>query len=1046
MNERQKLEQAIAALEAQRNVLGDAVVDPAVAGLRKQLAELEPPSDQQLKLATLLYTDIVDSTHLIEGLDPEDIIHIMDGALKYLSTVIDQHGGHVTRFMGDGFKAVFGTPVAREDDAEQAVRAGLGLLKAAEVYAAKIEQEWGRSGFNIRVGINTGPVAIGGLSEAGDTIMGLTVNVAARLENAAPAGGVLISHNTYQHIRGVFDVQALEPLHAKGIAEPILVYLVQRIKARAFYRESRGVEGIETRMVGRDAELRHLQDALYSAIEKRQVHRVTVIGEAGLGKTRLLYEFENWFDLLPEEFWVFKGRAFRYTQSLPFALARDIFSLRFQIQDSDSSAVAKQKLEAGFVDFMGEAGIEKSHFIGQLLGFDFTDSPFIAGIRGDVKQIRNRAFYYTTQFFSAVAAQDPVIILLEDIHWADDGSLDLVEHLSRNWRGFPLLIVGLTQPSLFEQRSTWGEGDDNHSRIELHPLSKQECRRLVLEILRKVVDLPQVLEKTIIGTADGIPFYVEELVRMMIEDGVIIKGEQEWRIQPDKLAKLRVPPTLIAVLQARLDRLSQTEREVLQRASVVGRIFWETTLEQMFENNQAGSITNVSELHQILQILRSREMIFRHEPSAFDGTVEFIFAHTMLHEVTYESVLKRDRRAYHAQVAAWLEKQGSERVDEHAGLIAGHYALAGVANKAVRWYIRAADLALRISAFGEARAMYTQALDLLSGKDQDRLPIQLHLGKVYYQLSDYSAARETLEIAQRIAQDLDDRPRSADALYWLSQVASAGGDYQQAQSYLEESLPLARVAGDRATLAQVLYGLGDLQWRMGNFDQARLNCEESLVLARQLGDLNLELYALNRLGTVPLVKGELDKAQPFFEETLERARQAGNRDREANALNNLGAVAYERGDLVATQAYFQNALSLVREIGQQEFEAVLLSNLADISIRLDKLPAARKYICEALDIALAIGAIPGVLFSIKNIGWLLTKQGQTERGLALLGMVLYHPAAFSENIREVHTALEHLGLVADEPVVAAGLELGKNLALDLVAAELLMEMRCAKEY
>jgi class 3 adenylate cyclase len=252
MTERQQLEQAITAQESLRGTLDDAIIDATIATLKEKLAALEQ-APQQRKQVTVLFMDVVGSTDIVHQLDPEDNLAIMDTALKRLSLPVEEHGGHVSRYMGDGFKAIFGVPVARENDPEMALRAGLGILAAAEEYAGEVAARWGIQGFQVRVGINTGLAVIGGHSEAEDTIAGTVGNLATRLESAAEAGTILISHESYKHVRGIFDFEPLEPIQAKGFPEAVMVYRVLRAKARPFYRGIRSVEGVETRMVGREA-------------------------------------------------------------------------------------------------------------------------------------------------------------------------------------------------------------------------------------------------------------------------------------------------------------------------------------------------------------------------------------------------------------------------------------------------------------------------------------------------------------------------------------------------------------------------------------------------------------------------------------------------------------------------------------------------------------------------------------------------------------------------------------------------------------------------
>jgi len=329
-----KLKSTIAELEGQRAVLGNEFVDSTLTTLQEKLIDLEALAGQltlktpaaptrQRKLVTLLYLDVVGSTAMTQHLDPEDTLEIMDNALPRLAIPIERHAGHVTRYTGDGFKAVFGDPLAREDDPEQAIRAGLEILDLSRVIALELEQEWDIGNFQVRIGIDTGLAALGGQTEAEDTVMGRVVNLAVRIESAAPPGGLLISHNTFRHVRGVFNVEPQEPITAKGFPEPVQVYLVKEIKPRAFRVQTRGVEGVETRMVGRNDELRFLQDALMTAFEEGEGHVVTISGEAGVGKSRLLYEFQNWLELQPptKAVRLFLGRGEQESQGNPYNLS-----------------------------------------------------------------------------------------------------------------------------------------------------------------------------------------------------------------------------------------------------------------------------------------------------------------------------------------------------------------------------------------------------------------------------------------------------------------------------------------------------------------------------------------------------------------------------------------------------------------------------------------------------------------------------------------------------------------------------------------------------
>ena len=742
MTELEQLEQAITALENQRAVLGDAVVDAALVSMREKMSALidAQKETQQRKLATVLFVDIVGSTSITQDLDPEDTLVILETALQRLANPVYAHGGRVTRFMGDGFLALFGAPVARENEPEMGIRAGLQILAEAQVYARELEAQWHIPEFNVRVGISTGMVIIGGDTEAENTIMGTTVNLAARLENAAKPGTLLISHHTYQHIRGMFDLQLLEPISVEGFDAPIQVYQVHRAKPPAFRMTTRSVAGIETRMVGRDPELLMLQNMFRDTTEDAEVHVVTIIGDPGVGKSRLLYEFEKWIELLPEDIWYFKGRATPETETIPYGLIRRIFALRFEILESDSAAEVREKFRAGMSAALDS---DQADLVGQLLGLDFSASQAVqaqlgGGCFGEL------ATAHLVKYLRVIASE-PTVIFLEDIHWADDSSLDLLDYLVAAVPDTRLLVVCLARPPLFDRRPSWGEGQEFHTQINLKPLSRRASRVLVGEILQKAGDVPTDLRDLIVEGAEGNPFYVEELIKMLIEDGVIVYGEDHWRVEPERLAGVHVPPTLTGVLQARLDSLPPEEKMLLQRAAVVGRLFWDAAVVEL-EAKVDGELDR-EKIASLLDAVRDRELVFRRERSAFAGAEEYIFKHALLRDVTYETVLLKLRRVYHRQVANWLEVAAGKRIGEYLGLIAGHYQLAGEREKAIEYLLRAGDKARLTYACQEASGYYQRALPLLDeqGKQDQAARTLMKLGLTYDLAFDFQRARQSYE-------------------------------------------------------------------------------------------------------------------------------------------------------------------------------------------------------------------------------------------------------------------------------------------------------------
>ena len=1033
MTEQEHLEQAIAALEGQRSVLGDVVVDVALAPMRAKLEDLrtQEASQQKRRQITVLFADVVGSTGIGQQLgDPEAIIDVMDGALERMAQPVRERGGHVTRFMGDGFKAVFGLSVAREDDAEQAVRAGLDVLRVVRGIAADLEACQGVRGFNARVGINTGMVATGGLSEGKDTVMGLTVNLGARMESAAPPGSVLISHATYRHVRGIFEVEALAPIIAKGFSDPVRVYVVKQAKPRAFRMGTRGIEGIETRMVGRDAELMMLQDAFADAVETGEPRLVMVVGEAGVGKSRLLYEFENWIELRPEQTLYFKGRAIPSLRHVPYAVFRDMLAYRFEILESDSAAVALDKFRTGT---SGALSPDRSDLVGHLVGFDFSGSEAVQRLLGS-PDFGDLARSYFTAYVQALAREEPMVMFLEDLHWADDSSLDLLDHLATAITGAHLLMVGLTRPELFERREHWGEGRERVARIDLKLLSRRVSRALVDEILQKVDVIPEALRDLIADGAEGNPFYVEELAKMLIDEGVIVRGpdaQSPWHVNETRLHEIRVPSTLTGILQARLDSLPAQERELLQQAAVVGRLFWDAAVSEL-----AGKTRD--EVHEKLDSVRGRELIYRRERSAFVGTTEYLFRHALLRDVTYETVLQKLRLGYHALAARWLEAHAGERIGEYAGLIAEHLEHAGLAVEAASYLQRSAARMLDTGALRASLGFAQRALALLPEDSPLRVDLLVQSGEALLGLSDYAEARQVLEMALSAAQASGDERACAAALDHLGGIARDQGDWELATEYLERSLALAQGLSDRSRIAHILWSLGWVHIGQGAAAEAEACLTESQGLYQGLEDRLGLAQVLNGLASVGLLEGDYGRSWTLYQESLALFREAGDRLREAIALANLGETSRLREDYDAARDYCSAALGIFREIGQRSNIVVTNLNLGHVASAQGDYGAARASYREALRIATEIGTTPYALDSLAGIALLLARTGQPERTVQLLAVIADHPALLGDTRPIVEQALVSARSQLAPEAVEAGLACGRSLGLEDVVAELLV--------
>jgi len=1041
----------------------DALREPGSAALSRALERLLPKGyaerflaergkvGKERRMVTILFSDVKGSTQMAENLDPEEWVEVMEGAFDVLIEPIYRYEGTLARLMGDAILAFFGAPIAHEDDPERACRAALEIIEGAQKYAAWLEEERGIPGFNVRVGINTGLVVVG---EVGSdlrveyTAMGDAVNLAARMEQAAPVGGILISHDTYRHVRGVFDVRPQEPLTVKGKAEPVQTYIVERAKPRAFRMARRGVEGIETRMVGRDAELLMLQDTFRDAMEDAETRVVTVVGEAGVGKSRLLYEFENWIELLPDRIYYFKGRAAPEMQAIPYGIIRDLFAYRFDIRESDSAATVLDKFRTGMA---GILDADRADLVGHLMGFDFSVSTAVRNLLGS-PSFKELAIAYLTNYLRAIAGQ-PTVIFLEDAHWADDSSLDLLDHLVTEIPDARLLVVCLTRPLLFERRPNWGDPltspldsardklragvRETYARLDLKPLSRRASRALVSEILQKVDQVPEDLRDLVVDSAEGNPFYVEELVKMLIEDGVIQRGKKRWRVELDRLADVRVPPTLTGVLQARLDSLPREEKEVLQRASVVGRLFWDAAVAELAAND--ADRLDKNEIAPLLDAVRGRELVFRRERSAFEGAEEYIFKHAVLRDVTYETVLLKLRRLYHAQVAKWLETNAGERLGEYLSLIAGHYELAGEQAKAADYLQRSGEELYKVSAFRDAIGAFERALTMLpEGDVVSRAALLVKLGAAYERVGDFLTATQHLEQGLTLAREAGDPQTEVAALNKLGEVAWLQGAYEAAARHVERGLALARERDDRGGTALALWSLGYLAWRRGDFEAADSYLEESLAIYRELGDRLGIADVLTALGVAAQLRREREKAWRYLEKSLAIFKEIGDRRGVAGCLINLGETARQlEKQYEEAGRYYEESLAVSREIDFRRGVAINLLNLGHIHAGLGETEVAWEYFREGLTESLAIGVIPNTLHVLVGVARLQAQAGQHEQAAELLGLALNHPASDADVEGEAEPVLATLREALPADQLEAALERGKSLDLERVVAEVL---------
>ena len=989
--QRDELEALVRGLEAQRGLLGDALVDAGLASLRARLAELGEANDelatagQALKLVSILFLDVVGSTQLSQHLDPEEIHAMMDGALARCTAVVQAHQGKVLQYAGDNLLAVFGADEAREDDAERAVRCGLALLAEGRLLGAEVLQRHRHAGFGVRVGIHTGGVLLGGGVDGDASIRGIAVNIAARMEQTAPPGALRISHDTFGHVRGAFDVEAQAPIAVKGVDVPVQTYLVQRARPRPFHAAGRGIEGVVTRMVGRAAELATLLAAFEGVQRSGRLARVTVVGDAGVGKSRLLVELERGLHESDAKARVLRGRAHPQTSGQPYGLLRDVLAWQLRITDGDSLEDARRKVEAGIVPwFEAEVGATlaqaHAHVLGHLIGIDHGASPHVAAIGDDARQIRNRAFHVAAQLLRRSGGGRTTVLLLEGLHWADEGSLEFLNYLRDANRDTPLLVVALTRPTLFERRADLAAAVG--LRVDLHPLDARASGELAAELLQRIAEVPAALAKLVAERAEGNPFYMEELVRMLIERGAITTGEAQWTVDAQRLLQSEVPPTLTGVLQARLDALPRHERGALQRASVIGHVFWDQTLAALDARAPAA----------LPQLVRRELARPRDDEAAPDGVREFAFSHKILHDVTYDTVLKRTRRALHARVANWFARRSSARPGEWLAAAAEHYALAGNSAQAAEFFTRAAEHARSRFAHDVALAHAARSLELLdSNPDRhgnepaDALALRWRVLVVREYtlgvLGRRDAQRPALEAMRNVADALDDDCARALAARRRSQFGLRTGDYAAQEAAAREGMACAARAGADESRLEAQRLLADALGSQGRFAEGEALAHAGLAEARALGFRRVEGVFLNALSHMASLRDDQVAGLEYDLQDLPIWRALGDPQGEVVALGNVGADWLWFGRLDRAREPLQSALDLARAVGARQVENGPLVNLALLELWRGDWPRALDIAASAIEASAAVQSP-----EFESAGW-------RSRGDALLALARHDEAA-----------------------------------------------------
>ena len=965
---------------------------------------------------------------MAEDMDPEEWAEIMGQAFDCLIAPIYRYEGTLARLMGDAILAFFGAPLAHEDDAQRAILAGLDILEGIKPFCERARTEYGLD-FGVRVGINTGPVVVGDIGSdlaMEYTAMGDAVNVASRMEQTALPGTVQIAEPTYKLVAPLFDLEPLGGMEIKGRKDPVAAYRVTGPKAQP--GRLRGIEGLSAQLIGRSKELEQIKKALADLREGRG-GILCLLGEAGLGKSRLIDEFHEQWSSAPGT-WIQCG-GISYDMTRPYSLFQQLFRTLCSISDRDSPEEARKRIENLCEDFQPEVEQEAARAAELILTFHQEQAS--PGAEGEA--LKRELFSVMLAAWRKPAVL-PLVMVFDDLHWADPASAELLQHLFQLSDEIPILFLCAMRP--YRQSPGWqikphAESFFNHrlTVLELEPLSDNESGDLINSLLT-VSELPPELSQLIRGKAEGNPFFVEELIRTLIDQGAITHDESgvRWRAVGE-LEQISVPDTLQALLVSRIDRLDKEIRRTVQLASVIGRAFYFRVLEWIAEAGER--------LRDHLNVLQRVDLI---SEQARIPELEYVFRHDLTRDAAYESILRRERPEFHRQVGEAIEALFPEKLEEESHRLAYHYREAKDDEKALKYYTLAGNLARRLSAYSEAIDHYSHALDLAnqSGASPAQLSfLYTRRGRMYelagrYEegLANYRAmqdlagklaepaleltslnaratiyaipsanwdparAEELATAALALAEQLRDPRGEAKALWNLMLVENfSERDPQAAIRYGERSLAIARQHELVEEEAFAIHDLARAYNLSGQFRQAAQALEQARALWEQLGNSELLADNLTASAFSRLLAGDLPQAIGFAERALEISRKSGNTWGQAYSLMGLGQARIEQGEIAEGVAAFQESAARAREANFSGAGTFVNSFLALTYARLGDEQRALRLVDEAIQISNEQDPTRNYPLAIKAL--IHASRGEREAAQQLVDRVRSQPEGQSKN-------------------------------------------------
>ncbi len=974
---------------------------------------------------TVLFADLTDYSGLSRRMDEEDLYELMRDFMRMLIETVYKYEGTVDKVLGDGIMALFGAPIAYENNAERAVRSALEMQANLNQLNRDLMDRYGVT-LQLHIGLNAGMVIVGGIGSnllMDYTAIGDTVNLSRRLGEIAPPDTILVSESVYHQTKSLFSYAPEKPVLLKGLINPVKPFRLIGIKEKP--GSVRGLDGMQAPMIGREKELEQLREIINSLVQSRKGRFVIVEGEAGIGKSRLTAELKK--GLLHASLNILEGHSLTYRRAVSYWIFLDLLRNYLNVTSNTPPSQVRKCLYAKVTEVLGYKAMDIFPYLEYLLLGDQIEKTTAERLSLlDSGQLRQMIFLAVRDLLIAEANRLPLLIILEDLHWADDASLHLLDYLVGLVRDAPLVIYGITRPIQDSILATivskaQVQMGDFFSRIVLQGLSPEQCDCLLTELLT-FADLPRDIRQQILEKSAGIPFYLEEILRMLIDQGVIRYEEGCWRVDDaSDINTLGVPDTLQGLILARFDRLEPFHRKVLQAASVIGRKFDLHLLAEVL------AIPTIETLLPIMDHLVERAFII---PQSTEKSKEYLFRHVLTSDAVYSTLLRKDRNELHGRVAEAIENLHAHQLESYIEVLAAHYMRSPNLERALHYLILAGQKSARGYMHNQARQHYEEALKLLPQVNytiEQYLQVHQGLGDILVFIGDYSEARRFYQSALEMIEFSDDcryfeniatlyrkigitHERQGEyeqalmrldmGLRWLERVPGSNpverariyndegwihflrGDFDKAKQLLTEALTMVEKSSQYDVIASIHNRLGAVAYHQRSYDLAATHVQKSLVLRETIGDLAGVARLYNNLGLLELMRGDLQDAEANFRQGISLLERMGDAEGITLSYINLGLVLFDRGNLDEAVLCLEKSLDVAEQIGHRFYRGLALMYLGRLKTAEGSFSQAETLLIESVQIMEELGSQDSLIDAAYYLGENFLNQGdlsQAER-------------------------------------------------------------------